>query len=196
MRPPPRSVCVYCASSRQSAPEFFAEAAALGRLLAEHSITLVYGGGAVGSMGTLAGAALAAGGRVIGVLPRFMYDLEWGHTGLTELQLVDDLHERKRRMIAEVDAIVALPGGSGTLEELMEAITWKRLGLFQEPIVLVNTRRFFDPLVALLERAIDERFMLERHRQMWTVVEQSADVVSAIQDAPEWPRDARAFATL
>ena len=146
--------------------------------------------------GTLAGAALAAGGRVIGVLPRFMYDLEWGHTGLTELQLVDDLHERKRRMIAEVDAIVALPGGSGTLEELMEAITWKRLGLFQEPIVLVNTRRFFDPLAALLERAIDERFMLERHRQMWTVVARADDVVTAIRDAPEWPRDARAFATL
>src|SRR3989442_882601 len=104
-------------------------------------------------MGALADAALAASGKVVGVLPRFMYDLEWGHPRLTELRLVGDLHERKRLMIEEVDAIVALPGGSGTLEELMEAITWKRLGLHGHPLALVNGRGFFDPPVGDARRA-------------------------------------------
>ena len=187
-------VCVYCASSRQSDAAYFEAAASLGRSLAECGVTIVYGGGAVGSMGALADAALAAGGKVVGVLPRFMYDLEWGHPRLTELRLVGDLHERKRLMIEEVDAIVALPGGSGTLEELMEAITWKRLGLHGHPIVLVNVRGFFDPLIALLERCIAERFMDQRHRAMWTVVGSADGVVEAIRKAPPWGPDARRFA--
>ena len=187
-------VCVYCASSRQSDAAYFEAAASLGRSLAECGVTIVYGGGAVGSMGALADAALAAGGKVVGVLPRFMYDLEWGHPRLTELRLVGDLHERKRLMIEEVDAIVALPGGSGTLEELMEAITWKRLGLHGHPIVLVNVRGFFDPLIALLERCIAERFMDQRHRAMWTVVGSADAVVEAIRKAPPWGPDARRFA--
>src|SRR5437667_12737246 len=116
-------VCVYCASSRQTDAAYYEAAVTLGRSLAERGATIIYGGGAVGSMGALADAALAAGGRVIGVLPRFMYDLEWGHMGITELRVVNDLHERKRMMIQEVDAVVALPGGSGTLEELLEAVT-------------------------------------------------------------------------
>src|SRR6059058_4548279 len=121
-------VCVYCASSRQTDAAYYEAAVTLGRSLAQRGVAIVYGGGAVGSMGALADAALAAGGKVIGVLPRFMYDLEWGHPRLTELRLVGDLHERKRLMIEEVDAIVALPGGSGTLEELMEAMTWRPCG--------------------------------------------------------------------
>lgn len=191
-----RSVCVYCASSRQVDPAYFEAAASLGRLFAHHQITLVYGGGSVGPMGALADATLAEGGRVIGVLPRFMYDLEWGHRGLTELRLVNDLHERKRLMIEEVDGIVALPGGSGTLEELLEAITWKRLGLYLNPIVLVNLRAYFDPLVALFERAVQERFMDSRHRLMWSVVTQIEDVIDAMVTAPEWSTEARRFATV
>lgn len=147
-------------------------------------------------MGALADAALAAGGRVIGILPRFMYDLEWGHRGLTELRIVNDLHERKRLMIEEVDAIVALPGGSGTLEELMEAITWKRLGLHVNPIVLVNVRGFFDDLLALLERAIKEKFMDPRHRAIWSVAASAEEVLGAIREAPEWSASAREFAAL
>ena len=187
-------VCVYCASSRQSDAAYYEAAASLGRSLARWGVAIVYGGGAVGSMGALADAALGEGGTVIGVLPRFMYDLEWGHARLTELRLVGDLHERKRLMIEEVDAIVALPGGSGTLEELMEAITWKRLGLHGHPIVLVNVRGFFDPLVALLERCIAERFMDSRHRAMWTVVGSADEVVEAIRTAPPWGPGARRFA--
>ncbi len=189
-------VCVYCASSRSADRAYYESAARLGGLLAEQRVTIVYGGGSVGAMGALADAALGAGGQVVGVLPRFMYDLEWGHGGLSELRIVNDLHERKRFMVDEVDAIIALPGGSGTLEELLEAISWKRLGLHVHPIVLVNTLGFFSPLVALLDRAIDERFMDPRHRSMWTVVDRVDDVLAAIRDAPEWSAAARAFATV
>ena len=187
-------VCVYCASSTEAHPDHYAAARTLGRVLAEQAITIVYGGGSVGSMGALADAALAAGGRLIGILPKFMNDLEWGHKSLTELRLVDDMHHRKRMMIEESDAIVALPGGSGTFEELLEAITWKRLGLVVSPIVIVNVRGFYDPLRELLDRAITERFMDERHRQMWTFVDHPEDVLAAIRAAPEWSAEARTFA--
>ncbi len=191
-----KRVCVYCASSRQCDPAYHDAAERLGRTLARHQVTLVYGGGSVGSMGHLADAALGEGGRVIGVLPRFMYDLEWGHRGLSELLIVNDLHERKRLMIDEVDAVIALPGGCGTLEELFEAITWKRLGLFGGPIVLVNTLGFYSQCVALLEGCIERRFMDERHRTMWSMVEQPEDVLDAIASAPPWPHENRNFAAL
>ena len=196
MRDRIQKVCVYCASSSQAADGFYDDARRLGRLLAERGVTIVYGGGAVGSMGALAEGALNADGRVIGVIPRFMLDLEWGHDGLTELRVVEDMHERKRQMIDGVDAAIALPGGCGTLEELLEAITWKRLGLYWKPIVLVNTRRFFDPLVTLLEAAVRERMMDERHGAMWTLVDSADDVLPAIESAPAWSSEARSFATL
>jgi uncharacterized protein (TIGR00730 family) len=191
-----RRVCVYCASSRQSDPAYLDAARRLGALWAAHDVTVVYGGGSVGSMGALADGALDAGGQVVGVLPRFMFDLEWGHRGLTELRLVDNLHERKRLMVDEVDAIVALPGGSGTLEELLEAISWKRLGLHAHPIVVVNLGGFFAPLIAQLELSIRERFMSERHRDIWSIVASVEDVLPAIRDAPPWDPNARAFATV
>ena len=188
------TICVYCASSRQSDPAYFKAAQQLGQILARHSITIIYGGGALGSMGQLAAGALAEGGKVIGVLPHFMNDLEWGHSGLTELRLVDSLHERKRLMLEKSDAVVALPGGSGTLEELFEAITWKRLGLFLKPIVMVNVKGFFNPCIELLETCIRERFMDERHRGMWTVVDRPEDVLRSIHQAVPWDSDARGFA--
>jgi uncharacterized protein (TIGR00730 family) len=187
-------VCVYCASSRQSDNAYFEAANRLGQTLARHSITIIYGGGALGSMGQLAAGALAEGGKVIGVLPRFMNDLEWGHQGLTELRLVDTLHQRKHLMLQESDAVVALPGGSGTLEELFEAITWKRLGLFVKPIILVNVRGFFNPCIELLETCIRERFMDDRHRAMWTVVDKPEDVIHSIQNSAIWDVNARGFA--
>jgi uncharacterized protein (TIGR00730 family) len=187
-------VCVYCASSTEAHSDHYAAARTLGRVLAEQGITIVYGGGSVGSMGALADAALAAGGKLIGILPKFMNDLEWGHKSLTELRLVDDMHHRKRMMIEESDAVVALPGGSGTFEELLEAITWKRLGLFVNPIVIVNVRGFYDPLRELLDRAIAERFMDVRHRDMWTFVDGPEDVVPAFRTPPDWSAEARASA--
>lgn len=189
----PSTVTVYCASSRRAHPEFRETARRLGELLAEAGVTVVYGGGAVGSMGALADGALERGGRVEGVLPRFMHDLEWGHARLSDLHVVSDLHERKRLMIDRSDAIVALPGGCGTFEELFEAITWKRLGLYTSPIVLVNVRGFYDPALALLEAAVREHFMDDRHRDMWSVVDGPDEVLDAIRRAPSWSEDARAF---
>ena len=191
-----KKVCVYCASSRQCDPAYHQAAKELGRELALNNVTIVYGGGSVGSMGALADAALAPGGHVVGILPRFMYDLEWGHTSLTELKIVNDLHERKRLMISDVDAVIALPGGSGTLEELFEAITWKRLGLFLGPIVLVNTLGFFKPCIELLNHCIESRFMDPRHSMMWSLVDEPDQVLEAIAKAPAWHPEYRDFAGL
>jgi uncharacterized protein (TIGR00730 family) len=192
----PSAVCVYCASSSSSHPEFREAAFRLGAVLAGQGLEIVYGGGARGSMGALADGALSKGGRVVGILPRFMADLEWGHPGLTELELVEDMRIRKHIMLSRSQAAIALPGGCGTLEELLEAITLKRLGLYLNPILLVNTRGFFEPLIRLLGSAIEERFMDERHARMWQVVSQPEEVPEALSRAHLWNVEARAFAAL
>jgi uncharacterized protein (TIGR00730 family) len=189
-------VCVYCGSSRQCDSAYLDAAEVLGRQLAGNRITVVYGGGASGLMGRLADGALAEGGAVIGILPRFMDELEWGHRGLAELHLVNDMHDRKRLMITGTDAVIALPGGCGTLEELLEAITLKRLGLYLGPIILVNVLSYFDPLLETLDRCVEQRFMHERHKAMWTVVGAPDEVVTAIRQAPAWSDDCRNFAAL
>ncbi|MGO9260263.1 MAG: TIGR00730 family Rossman fold protein [Bryobacteraceae bacterium] len=191
---PLRTVCVYCASSERTPALYHDAATRLGRHLAGEGFGIVYGGGATGSMGRVANAALAAGGKVTGVVPRFMDDLEWGHRSLSELHVVDDMHQRKRLMLELSDAAVALPGGCGTFEELLEAITWKRLGLFLGPIAIVNVNGFYDPLADLLARSIAERFMDERHAAMWSVVSQPEEVAGALRSAPAWSAAARAFA--
>lgn len=176
----PKSVCVYCASSRDCDDAYHDVARTLGRLLAEAGCTVVYGGGRAGSMGALAEGALDAGGRIVGVIPRFMIDLEWGHDDLTELHVVEDMRTRKHEMLTRASAVVALPGGTGTLEELFEAITLKRLGLFSGPIVIVNTRRYYDALLAQLAAAVGQRFMDPRHAATWTVVDGPEGVLQAI----------------
>ena len=191
-----RAVCVYCASSSQCDAEYHAAARRLGALLAADGRTVVYGGSRIGSMGALADGALAQGGRVVGVLPRFLKDLEVSHEGITELHVVEDMRARKHQMLSRSEAVVALPGGCGTFEELLEAITLKRLGVFLGPIVLVNTRDYFAPLLAMLAAAVRERFMDERHLAMWQVVTAPDEVVAALASAPPWSADARQFATL
>ncbi|MBJ19047.1 MAG: TIGR00730 family Rossman fold protein [bacterium] len=191
-----RRILVFCASSGSCEPHFHDAAEALGREIARAGHTIVYGGGAVGSMGAVAGGALSEGGEVVGIIPRFMRELEWAHPGLSELRLVDDMQQRKRDMLATSDAIVTLPGGSGTFEELFEAITSKRLGLFPNPIVILNQRGFYDPLFELLESSVSERFMNEAHLEMWHSVERVAQVLPAIDAAAHWPDDAVEFATL
>lgn len=191
---PERRVCVYCASSEKCPPVYHDAATRLGGVLADAGYTVVYGGGATGSMGAVANGALARGGRVVGVLPRFMADLEWGHDRISELHLVDDMRTRKHEMLSRSQGVVALPGGSGTLEELLEAISLKRLGLYLGPIVLVNTSRYFDPLLALLGSAVAERFMDERHLAMWQVVSEPEQVPAELASAAPWSEDARRFA--
>jgi len=189
-------ICVYCASSRSCDPEYHRAAHRLGSLLARRSWSVVYGGGAYGSMGALADGAIAGGGKITGVIPNFMKELEWAHGGLSELRVVEDMRTRKHLMLSESDAVVALPGGSGTLEELFEAITLKRLGIYLNPIVVVNMRGFYEPLLALLEQCIRERFMDRQHEAMWTVVSDVEEVIPAVLGAPEWTRESRNFAAL
>jgi uncharacterized protein (TIGR00730 family) len=191
-----RSVCVYCASSQACDPAYHEVARRLGGLLAAAGCTVIYGGGRAGSMGALAEGALAAGGRIVGVIPRFMADLEWGHDDLTELHVVEDMRTRKHEMLTRASAVVALAGGTGTLEELFEAITLKRLGLFLGPIVIVNTRGYYDALLGQLESAIGERFMDGRHATMWTVVADPEDVLPAMETAAAWGEDSRDFAVV
>jgi hypothetical protein len=191
-----KRVCVYCASSERSDQIYLDSARRLGELLAENSIAVVYGGGAIGSMGFLAEGALSKGGTVIGVIPRFMRELEWDHKGLTELQVVENMRERKHLMLTDSDAAIALPGGTGTFEELLEAISLKRLGIYLKPIVIVNTRGFYDPLLELLDRSIQERFMDPRHAAMWQVASTVEEVIPVIRSAPSWTHDARQFANL
>ncbi len=189
-------VCVYAASSEHSDPAYRAAAHRVGMLLAQAGCTLVYGGGSTGSMGAVANGALEAGGEVIGILPRFMADLEWGHPGLTRLELVEDMRERKHRLLTGADAVVALPGGCGTLEELFEAITLKRLGLYLNPIVLLDTLSFYAPLDAFMQQVIEQRFMNPEHAAMWSRVATPEDVLPMIRATPRWSEQARSFAAV
>ena len=191
-----KTICVYCASSQRCDAAYHDAARRLGEVLAERAFTIVYGGGALGSMGALADGALARGGKIIGVIPRFMMELEWGHQRLTELRVVEDMRIRKHTMLSHSQGVVALPGGSGTLEELFEAITLKRLGLYVHPIVLVNTRGFFAPLIHLLQQTVAERFMNEQHLDMWQVVATPDEVPAALDAAPPWSAEAREFAAV
>ncbi len=192
----PHSVCVYCASSGVADPIHRQVARRLGGLLAEAGCTIIYGGGKAGSMGALADGALEQGGRVIGVIPRFMLELEWGHRGISELHEVEDMRTRKHGMLTRASAVVALAGGCGTFEELMEAITLKRLGIYLGPIVIVNTGGYYDPLLEQFARSIRERFMDQRHGDMWQVVAEPEEVVPALEAAPGWDERSIEFAAL
>ena len=187
-------ICVYAASSPQAAPAYHEAASRLGATLAGNGCSIVYGGGSQGLMGALADGALSRGGEVVGILPKFMADLEWGHPGLTHLDLVEDMRERKHKLLTGSDAVVALPGGCGTLEELFEAITLKRLGLYFNPIVLLDTNGFYTPLQAFLKQVIAEKFLNPGHAAMWSLVESPEQVLPRIRETPAWREDARDYA--
>ena len=190
------SVCVYSASSTKIDAVYFQAADTLGRLLAEHRIRLINGAGSIGLMRSVADAVLKNGGEVTGVIPRFMVEQNWHHTGLTELIEVESMHERKRKMADLSDGIIALPGGCGTLEELLENITWKQLGLYLNPIVILNINGFFDPLLEMLEKAIDENFMRRQHGDIWKVVQTPEEAVQLLYETPVWDISIRKFAAI
>ncbi len=160
----PRSICVFCGSAAGRLPAYARTADALGRILAERSIELVYGGGNVGLMGILADSALSAGGRVTGVIPRGLADRELAHHGVSELHVVDSMHARKALMAARADAFIALPGGIGTFEELFEMLTWNQLRLHAKPCGLLDTEGYWQPLLAMLDHAVGEGFLKSHHR--------------------------------
>ncbi len=181
-----KRVAVYAASSSQVSSEYIDAAAELGRTLAAEDIEIVYGAGKVGLMGALADAALDAGGKVTGVIPQFMVDNGWGREKLTNLIVTPDMHTRKEKIVSLADATIALPGGVGTLEELMEIITWKQLGLYADPIVILNTRGYFNPLKEMLERAVEEKFMREIHRNLWSIADTPRQAADLIRNTPQW----------
>lgn len=190
------SICVYCASSTKIDKVYFDAAEELGRLLGEKKISLINGAGSLGLMRTVSDAALAAGGKVTGVIPKFMVEQGWQHDKLTELIEVESMHERKQMMANLSDAVIALPGGVGTLEELLEIITWKQLGLYLNPIVILNTNGYFDPLLGMLEKAIGENFMRRRHGGIWVVAHTPEEAIEAVYRTPVWDESIRKFAAI
>ncbi|MGV3613792.1 MAG: TIGR00730 family Rossman fold protein [Fimbriimonas sp.] len=175
------SLCVFCGSSFGNNPLYRLMAIVVGRTLAARGIRLVYGGGRIGLMGTLADAALAAGGDVVGVIPQHLMAKEVGHTGLPDLRIVETMHERKALMAGLADGFIALPGGFGTFEELFEILTWSQLGLHPKPFGLLNAAGFYTPLLALLDHATAEGFIRPVHRELVLV----GDTIDALLEAFE-----------
>jgi uncharacterized protein (TIGR00730 family) len=173
-----RSVCVFCGSSTGHDSQFSDSAKKLARTLAASGLTLVFGGGKVGLMGVVADEVLRNSGKVIGVIPRFLYQREVGHDGVTQLEIVQSMHERKKRMAELSDAFVALPGGWGTLEELAEILTWKQLGLITQPVGILNVSGFFDPLISQFSTMIEAGFLAAANRDKLVV---DGDPVSLIE---------------
>ena len=178
-------VCVYCGAADRVAEPYREAARRTGTLLAEAGIELIFGGGRVGLMGLTARAALAAGGRVTGIIPGFLHDREIGHTGVSELVVVGSMHERKQRMFERADAFAVLPGGLGTLDETLECITWKQLDLHDKPIVIVDIDGYWRPLSHLIEHAIGAGFASGRTRRLIEVVDSPEALMQALARAPE-----------
>jgi uncharacterized protein (TIGR00730 family) len=191
-----RRVTVYASSSNALDERYYDAASRLGSTLARAGLEIVYGGGGVGLMRALADTALAGGAHVHGVIPDFLNTVEHGHKNLSRLEVVTSMRERKHRMIAESDAVISLPGGCGTYEELLEALTLKRLGQFLGPIVLVNTNGYYDRFADLLRHAVSERFMSEAHLEMCSLVEEPEEVIHALHTATPWSSAAREFAAV
>jgi uncharacterized protein (TIGR00730 family) len=188
-------VCVFCGANVGTRPSYVAAARTLGELFAASGIGLVYGGGSVGLMNVAADAALAGGGVVIGVITRELMEREVGHAGLTELHVVETMHERKALMSSISDAFVALPGGYGTFDELCEMLTWNQLGIHAKPVVAVNLDGYFDGFLAQLERAVEDRLLTPANRAMLVVADDVAGALDAARawrpppSGPKWFRD-------
>lgn len=179
-----RSLCVYCGSSGRGAPSHREAAERLGAELARRGIRLVYGGGMVGLMGVCADAALAAGGKVVGVIPKYLDDQEVGHRGLSQLIVCDTMHARKQRMFELSDAFAILPGGYGTLDEAFEIITWRQLGLHDKPVFLVSVDGYWQPLSRLLQHVIDQKYARPENARLYSVVDGIDGLFAALAEAP------------
>jgi uncharacterized protein (TIGR00730 family) len=179
-------VCVYCASSPKIDAAYFEATRRLAIAFVENGVEVVFGGGATGLMGQLADTVLEKGGKIKGIMPQFMNEVEWAHRGVSDFEFTKSMHERKARFLEGIDAVVALPGGTGTFEELLEAITLKRLGQFTKPIIIVNTNDYYAPLRQMLEKAVAQNFMHKKHLRMWTFVDEAEEVLPAIKHTGEW----------
>lgn len=182
---------VYAASSMQVSASHHEAAKQMGVILARNDIRLVYGAGKVGLMGAIAQGVLENNGKVTGVIPEFMVEQGWAHDGLDELIVVKSMHERKALICEMADAMLALPGGIGTYEELLECLTWKQLGLHTKPIVILNTDGYYDNLLKCLDQMVEQKFMRNLYKDMFRVVSTPQEVLQAIKDCPQWDSSIR-----
>jgi uncharacterized protein (TIGR00730 family) len=190
------TICVFASSSSRINSEYAIAASNLGLLLARAKMDVVYGGGGIGLMGKLADAVLENGGAITGVIPSFMKDEGWDHSDVNEMIITPDMGERKKRMFAMADAVVALPGGVGTLEELTEAITLKQLGLFRGPIVILNTLNFYKSFIDFLEHMISGNFLRYEHKHMWEIADTPEEVLVYLTKNEGWLHDPRSIAKI
>lgn len=185
-----QKVTVFCASSKMVPIKYLKIASELGTLLDREGVEVIYGGGAIGLMGELANSVLLGQGKITGVIPEFMMEVEWGHPEIKSMIVVNDMHERKKRLIDNTDAVVVLPGGTGTLEETLEVITLKRLGKFLKPIIFVNTDGFYNDLLNFFDKMVKERFLGNNHIKIWSVIDHPDELMEAIKNAPPWDASA------
>ena len=186
----PKQVVVYCASSSQIDKIYFDIAERLGQLLAEDNISCINGAGKQGLMGALNDSVIRHGGHVKGIIPQFMIDSGWCHSGLSELLVTETMHNRKAKMAEMADAAIALPGGMGTLEELAEIITWKQLGLYKNPVIILNANGYYTPLLDFFDKMIGEKFMREEFRKFWHVAnspEEAIEALAKLSPLTKWP---------
>jgi uncharacterized protein (TIGR00730 family) len=172
-----KTVCIYCSSSSKIDNVYFDAAEELAKILVKKEIIVVFGGGSSGLMGKIADTVIKNNGEIIGIMPNFMRAIEWDHKGVYNFHFVEDMHARKKKFIDSSDALITLPGGSGTLEELLEAITLKRLGLHNLPIIILNTNGYFDPLLEMLSRTIEQEFMRPKDINLWEVISEPDEIL-------------------
>ena len=191
-----KSIAVYCASSNKIRASFVDAAETLGAIFASHGIRLVYGDGGIGLMAAVAKGVLDAGGEAVGVIPRFMVEQGWNNPRSTETIVTETMHERKATICNISDAMVALPGGIGTFEELLECLTWKQLGLHSNPVVILNTDGYYDRLLSCIDLMVEEQMMRPIHKDMYVVVSTPEEVLPAIMGGPEWDPSTRRLAAI
>lgn len=190
------TVCIFASSSSKISGEYAATASRLGTLLARAGMSVVYGGGGIGLMRNLADAVIENRGRITGVIPAFMMEAGWDHTGITDMIVTNDMGERKKQMFALANAVVALPGGIGTLEELTEAITLKQLGLFRGPVIMLNTLNFYKHFIEFLDHMIEGNFLRFEHKGMWQVASTPEEVIMFLEKQQDWLPDPRSIAKI
>jgi uncharacterized protein (TIGR00730 family) len=190
------TVCIFASSSSKINSEYATAATRLGALLAQAGMSVVYGGGGIGLMGNVADAVLENRGRITGVIPSFMMEAGWDHAGVADMIVTNDMGERKKQMFALADAVVALPGGIGTLEELTEAITLKQLGIYRGAIIMLNTLGFYDPLITFLDNMMTGNFLRFEHKEMWQVSSSPEEVIMFLERRQDWIPDPRSIAKI
>lgn len=190
------TICVFASSSSRIDGEYAIAASKLGKLLAQSKMDVVYGGGGIGLMGKLADAVIENGGKVTGVIPSFMKDEGWDHHGVDDMIITADMGERKKQMFLMADAVVALPGGVGTLEELTEAMTLKQLGLYKGPIIILNTLGFYKSFIDFMDHMISGNFLRYEHKGMWEVANSVEDVMVLLGKKDDWHENPRSFARI